>query len=397
MRKFLTAPVKMGLSDSENIIYQQVLKHVTDISLNLMAVKVEERPDDFTSWCRELHRLCADKLNYDLLDPEQLPVVKKLQTTLEKGVSGNQLKMLRITPWPMFAGFIEEQKEVISLDERLRLLNFFEPLKETPLQELSNLDRLAFIGKHTSDHAPSTYDFDAEFFVSTKTNRLFQQQVEQRASEFADALSHIPLMGDVTLKDYQAFVSAYKAIFALDVDRQPSTEKAPLIPATRLLAMRRPDQFVAMSATKFDVLCSAFGCTRIGNYDFDGYWYEVIATMRTCPWWMSPEPEDANEQQLWKYRAALVEVFHFADQYSPQSSNYLRLKERIANGSKATSQRSNVARKRTKESAEQIVDHRLQDEELPEFIKNKRDALIESVKNGKSVDEAIKLYQAIFG
>ena len=97
MRKLLSAPVKMGLSENENNIYQQALKHAAEISLNLMAVKVENRPEDFTNWCYELHHLCRDKLNYDLLEAEQLPTVKKLQQTLEKGVSSSQLKMLRLS------------------------------------------------------------------------------------------------------------------------------------------------------------------------------------------------------------------------------------------------------------------------------------------------------------
>ncbi len=52
MRKLLSSPVKMPLSESENFIYQNVLKYVPELSLNLMAIKVTERPEDFLSWCR---------------------------------------------------------------------------------------------------------------------------------------------------------------------------------------------------------------------------------------------------------------------------------------------------------------------------------------------------------
>jgi len=53
MRRLLGAPVKMALSDLDNALYQQILKQATEISLNLMAIKVENRPEDFLSWCNE--------------------------------------------------------------------------------------------------------------------------------------------------------------------------------------------------------------------------------------------------------------------------------------------------------------------------------------------------------
>ena len=106
MRKLISSPVKMPLSDSENQIYQKVLNLLPDVMLNLMAVKVEKYPDDFSGWCFELCRLCREEVNVDLLETIQLPKLKKLQGILESGVSLAQLKMLRIAPWPIVSHFI---------------------------------------------------------------------------------------------------------------------------------------------------------------------------------------------------------------------------------------------------------------------------------------------------
>lgn len=396
MRKLLSAPVKMGLSENENTLYQQALALAADISLNLMAVKVEERPEDFASWCYELHRLCRDKLNYDLLDVELLPTVKKLQTVLEKGVSVSQLKMLRITPWPFFADYVNKRAECVALPERLRLLNYVSSIKHTPLNELTELDRLVMAGKHSADHDPGVFDFDNEWFAGTKGARAFHQLFEQRSSDFAQALNHIPLEGEVNFEHYRQFMDAYKAIFTTDIDGQPSNDKPQLLPATRLLTMRRPDQFVTLSNQKMDMLCQSLGCSKLNNLDFQGYWSEVIETIRACSWWSQSEPEDEAEKQLWQVRVALIDLFFFADEHSPSGSNYLKLKDKIANGRKTKSS-SSTARKRSKESAEQIVDRRLEDPELPAYMKGRRDSLVHEVKNGKSVDEAITLFRAIFG
>ena len=397
MRKLLSAPVKMGLSENENNIYQQALKFAAEISLNLMAVKVENRPEDFTSWCYELHHLCRDKLNYDLLEPEQLPTVKKLQLVLEKGVNYSQLKMLRITPWPFFVEYIKQNAINTALEERLKFLTYVNAIKATPLNEMSELDRLTMAGKHTANHDPGAYDFDNEWFASTKGARVFHQLLEQRSADFAQALAHIPLEGEVTFEQYNSFVIAYKDIYKTDVDGQPSSEKPQLLPATRLLAMLRPDQFVTLSNTKMDQLCIALGCSKLNNLDFAGYWQEVIETIRTTSWYKQEAPEDAEELKIWQARVAMIDIFFFADSNSPLESNYLKLKDRIANGRTSSSKSSGVARKRTKETAEQIVDRRLEDPELPAYMKDRREGLISEVEKGKSVDEVINLFRAIFG
>jgi len=67
MRKLLSSPGKMSLNDAENSSYQNTLKHVTELSLNLIAVKVENRPDDFLGWCTELIDVCRNRINISLL------------------------------------------------------------------------------------------------------------------------------------------------------------------------------------------------------------------------------------------------------------------------------------------------------------------------------------------
>jgi len=93
MRKLLTSPNAMSLSATEQTIYQNALSFVADLSLNLMAVKVANHPDNFLSWCSELYRICLHDVNRDLLEPSQERPLKKLQDTLSNGVSACQLKL----------------------------------------------------------------------------------------------------------------------------------------------------------------------------------------------------------------------------------------------------------------------------------------------------------------
>lgn len=47
MKKFLSSPATMALSDIENSHYQKALTYISELSLNLMAVKVTHYPEDF--------------------------------------------------------------------------------------------------------------------------------------------------------------------------------------------------------------------------------------------------------------------------------------------------------------------------------------------------------------
>ena len=78
----------------------------------------------------------------------------------------------------------------------------------------SDLDLLAFSGKHMASLDPSTYNFDVEWFASTKSAKGFHQMLADLPGAFDDAISNIPLEGDVALGNYQQFVIAYLSAFS---------------------------------------------------------------------------------------------------------------------------------------------------------------------------------------
>ncbi|QDP02082.1 hypothetical protein [Thalassotalea sp. PS06] len=388
MRQLLSSPVKMPLSGIENQIYQNALKYISEISLNLMAVKVENRPQDFLDWCIELNQLCEHGVNRNLLDEHQFRPLKKLQEILQQAISFGQLKMTRVTPWPMFAGFIEQSSELQSLEERLRLLAYIEQLNSQNLADMNEADRLAYAGKHTSAHSPEQYDFDVEWFASTKAAKTFHRLLAEYPSLFDQALAHIPLEGDITIADYNGFVSAYQRIF----NEHGEGDKAPLAPATRLLAMRRPDQFVALTNSKMDSYSQAFAISKLNNQGFDTYWHELIASIRVSPWFSQPLAQGENEERLVKYRALFLDLFLFAKEDQAEQSNYLRMKNKPKKAASIPR-----AMKRSKESAAQIVDKAIEAEGMPEYLVNNRSSIISSVEQGKSVTQVIGLMKTIFG
>ena len=388
MRKLLTLPAQMSLSDAENLTYENALKQATEISLNLMAVKVENHPEDFSGWCHELIDICTNRINFELLEQHQLPFVKKLNDLLVLGVSVSQLKMLKITPWPIMASFIEKNAKLQALDEKLALLSYLKITKQQTLSEMIQEDRLAFAGKHTASHDPSIYKFDVEWFGSTKSAKNFHQLLQNNPELLDKALANIPTEGDVSEQDYQNFVIDYLAAHNVLDDVKPT-----LAPATRLLAMHRPDIFLPLTNSKLDSLCAAFEVPKLNNKDFDRYYKDIIQAMHVMPWYRAKCPETELEQQLWSVRALLPTLFYYVDENTASNSNYLKLLNKPKRATKTGTTRT----KRGKESAEILVDRALEADDIPEHIKSKRDSIIAEVVKGRTVAETISLMRMIFG
>ncbi|NOU52943.1 hypothetical protein HG263_20795 [Pseudoalteromonas sp. JBTF-M23] len=388
MKKLLISPSKMALGEQESQIYQNILKQATEISLNLMAVKVENHPEDFLLWCYELLDVAKNRLNFDLLDDHQLPTVKKLHDQLISAISFLQLKTLRITPWPVLVAFVEQHRDALAIDEQLKLTAYLADKRTTPLKEMIVEDRLAFSGKHAASLDTSVYNFDVEWFCSTKSAKGFHQLFADLPGAFDEALAHIPAEGEVSEQDYQQFVVAYLLAF------NGSDEKPTLAPATRLLAMRRPDVFTPISSSKLDALCSAFGITKLNNRDFERYWQDIVLTIHAMPWFKMPTPANEFEQQLADIKALLPCWFYYADKDTAEGSNYLKL---LNKPQRTTSSGGKKTVRRGKESAEVLVDRALSDESIPEHIRAKRDSIVAEVEKGRSVDETISLMRTIFG
>jgi len=393
MRKLLTSPAnKMSLSDAESALYQKALTFIADLSLNLMAVKVTDHPDDFLGWCKTLLLVCQEGINRDLLENEQVKPLDKLEQLLQSGVGVSQLKMLRIAPWEIYTDFITEQAENHALDERLSLLNYINELKNTSLAEMSEIDRLAYAGKHTNNHLHNFYNFDVEWFASTKGAKVFHILLTEKAADFDKALSYIPLVGEVTPEHYRQFIQAYRSIFTDYKVNKVNGEKAPLIPATRLLAMRRPDQFIALTNTKLEVICQGLGLVKFNAFDLESYWQELIMTLRTCAWWHHDAPESGISLDIWNARAILIDLFLYAGKDLAYNSNYLRLRDKAHNKPRTSTRRAS-----SKLTLEEQVDLALAAEDIPEYLASKRDSIIAAAKKGKTVDEVIKLMRSIFG
>ena len=119
----------------------------------------------------------------------------------------------------------------------------------------------------------------------------------------ACALDAIPWRGDVTEYQFDDYVAAFTAAFS------NSSRTARLAPATRLLAMKRPDIFVCVNDGNKRGLAESlsFAPTTI---KLENYWERVVEPIRQAPWYTTPRPA-GRDMELWDARVAMLDAIYY--------------------------------------------------------------------------------------
>lgn len=130
------------------------------------------------------------------------------------------------------------------------------------------------------------------------------------AKALASAMAAIPAEGGVGYEDYERFVKRFMAAF----DKKLRAGGG-IGTGTRLLAMKRPDQFVGLNDANKKGVCAHFG-QAVNTTTLDNYWERIIEPMRLSAWWQAKEPSSKQEQRIWRCRAAMLDAIHYVPKLS---------------------------------------------------------------------------------
>lgn len=145
---------------------------------------------------------------------------------------------------------------------------------------------------------------DYGLFGTMGASGTFANLVIDAPQGLSDALDCIPLLGIVTQADYDRYCKAF--ITAFDQDGRVGG----LPPATRLLAMKRPDTFVCIDSANRKDLCENFGVSP-STTNLENYWQRIIEPMHGDVWWRHPQPTKAADAEIWLGRAALLDAIYY--------------------------------------------------------------------------------------
>lgn len=145
---------------------------------------------------------------------------------------------------------------------------------------------------------------DYGLFGSMGASGTFANLVIDDPAGLSDALDCIPLLGVVTQADYDCYCKTFLAAFDQD------GRVGGLPPATRLLAMKRPDVFVCLDSANRKDLCENFGVSY-STTDLENYWQRIVEPMHGDAWWRHPQPTKAADAEIWLGRAALLDAIYY--------------------------------------------------------------------------------------
>lgn len=145
-------------------------------------------------------------------------------------------------------------------------------------------------------------EVDYGYFGSMQGAGTFKKHIIENDERISKALDQIPFSGQVTRQQYENYVDIFSSAF----------EKKYIAPATRLLAMKRPDIFICFDGKNKKGLCEDFEITQSG-LNFDRYWTEIIERILDSNWWNNPQPQSEEERKISAARAAFLDAIYYEE------------------------------------------------------------------------------------
>lgn len=208
--------------------------------------------------------------------------------------------------WPEFLK-LARRDEYHDFEKRMKLVRAIQQIfSRTPsFAKVSAAEAKGIagvLGKNEAE-AEGLADLDWGWFGSMGGAGTFAELIGLEDGALAAALDAIPRRGDVTEAQFNDYVAAFTAAFS------KSSRVARLAPATRLLAMKRPDVFVCVNGGNTPGLAEAlsFAPTTI---KLENYWGRVIESIRQAPWYTAERPT-GRDTELWDARVAMLDAIYY--------------------------------------------------------------------------------------
>jgi hypothetical protein len=132
---------------------------------------------------------------------------------------------------------------------------------------------------------------------------VLQTIINNNAPEISAGMDCIPPTGPVMQDDYNRFVAHYRQAFT------GAPRVGNIAPASRLLAMKRPDYFVCFDSKNRRGLSAHFGIAA-SAVTLESFWANLIEPMTLSSWWRSARPSGL-EGRICDGRAALLDALFY--------------------------------------------------------------------------------------
>lgn len=199
--------------------------------------------------------------------------------------------------WKQFLSGVKKD-QYHSFDERCKLLQ----LIQNAFAQHADFSSMEVGLRKTIAGLPNDFNRRWGWFGSMKGNGYYHQAVNNNNRHLSLALDRVSLQGPVSRSQYEGYLEEFIKAFPKG--------RYGISTATRLLALKRPDQFVCFDAKNRAALCKDIGIKQTGM-DYERYWDEIIERIMDSPWWNSPPPHNEKEKIVWNGRAAMLDAIFY--------------------------------------------------------------------------------------
>jgi hypothetical protein len=253
--------------------------------------------DDY--WDRATAITREESQSYRAIWERQQPALHRLSGQYGKGVARRPplASSVMSMTWDEFVGGVQKD-EYHSFEERCQLLQ----LVRTEFLAHPSFGSMELGVRKTIAGLPNDWDHRWGWFGSMKGLGYYHQAVNDNNPHLSDALDRIPSTEPVSKAQYLEYLSEFLRAF-------PDGGCGVGV-ASRLLALKRPDQFVCLDSKNKRNLCKDFGIKQ-AEMTYDRYWDEIIERIMDSPWWNCLRPHSEKDAVVWDGRVAMLDVIFY--------------------------------------------------------------------------------------
>lgn len=201
------------------------------------------------------------------------------------------------------------------LDDRLNLLvKAQEYFNQNTFENMTEEQRKNIAGANEKKDGINDWRLFGRMPIPRFIARL--NSIDSQLKYISNSIDMIPSLGKITKKDYENFLYYFKASDNDFIDLDKVYKKAGwgygISPISRILSIKRPDDFFCLTSANQPKLLKNFGINKqIKTKDYERYWEEIIESVRESPWYNSDKPTNKKELLFWNTKVAMMDALFY--------------------------------------------------------------------------------------
>ena len=247
------------------------------------------------AWKKAKQMTTVELNEYEKCHQYQKPNLNSLSKvrTVKHGFDTTEMDLMT---WDSYVSKIQHTE---GFEYRLSLLDIAHEIfaSHKSFNEIDDLTKKCLAGFQTYMPGVSN-EIDWKWFGSMMGAGEYKRAIN-RTDIIAKAIDRIPLTGDVSKQQFDAYCKAFAGW------------DNPLACVTRLLCIKRPDWFICVDSKNKTNLCKAFGISK-SSLTVSTYWEKIVMRVREATWFNDEgSSHSPMVKKIKKYQVAMLDALYY--------------------------------------------------------------------------------------